>query len=581
MGSMSTSTAAGDAATPSTPPSPASGVLHGFGVGRGAVVGPVARAHPAPRADPEAPAPDDADAAVVRVEEAFAAVAAALQARADAAGGTIAEVLGATAMMAGDPELLGGARTRVRAGTAPELAVDRAVDEFVATFKALGGYFAERVTDLVSVRDRVVARLLGLPEPGVPALAEPSVIVADDLSPADTAALELDKVLGIVIEQGGPTGHTAIIAGQLGIPCVVQVVGASALEVGEVVAVDAAAGTITRDPDDDVRARVATRAAGLARLAEATGPGVTSDGHPVALLANIGTAEDAERAGDGVEGVGLFRTEVLFLGRTTAPTEDEQATTYGRALAALGGRKVVVRTLDAGADKPLAFVTRSGEENPALGVRGYRLVRTAEDLLRTQLRAIGRAAAETGGDPWVMAPMVATVEEAARFAAIAREEGVGTVGVMVEVPSAALRARDLLGEVDFISIGTNDLAQYTMATDRLLGELADLLDPWQPAVLDLVAAAAAAGVEAGKPVGVCGESASDPAMALALVGLGVTSLSMSPSAVPGVRFALSRHDVARCREIAAAARAARTAGEARAAALALVEDDVREVLALG
>ncbi|WP_221655760.1 phosphoenolpyruvate--protein phosphotransferase, partial [Actinotalea ferrariae] len=534
-----------------------------------------------PRADPSAAAPDDVPAAVAAVEEAFAAVAAGLQARADAAGGTIAEVLGATAMMAADPELRTGARTRVENGAAPAVAVDQAVGEFVATFSQLGGYFAERVTDLVSVRDRVVARLLGLPEPGVPALVEPSVVVADDLSPADTAALELDKVLGIVIEQGGPTGHTAIIAGQLGIPCVVQVVGASVLEPGEVVAVDAAAGTVTRDPDDEVRARVATRAAGLARLAEVTGAGATSDGQAVALLANIGTAEDAERVGEGVEGVGLFRTEVLFLGRSTAPTEDEQATAYGRALAALGDRKVVIRTLDAGADKPLAFVTRAGEENPALGVRGYRLVRTDEDLLRTQLRAIGRAAAASGGEPWVMAPMVATVEEAARFAAIAREEGVGTVGVMVEVPSAALRARDLLEEVDFISIGTNDLAQYTMATDRLLGELADLLDPWQPAVLDLVAAAAAAGADVGKPVGVCGESASDPVMALALVGMGVTSLSMSPSAVPGVRFALSRHSLERCREVAAAARAGRTAVEARAAALALVEDDVREVLALG
>ncbi|WP_223148440.1 phosphoenolpyruvate--protein phosphotransferase, partial [Actinotalea sp. JY-7885] len=513
-------------------------------------------------------------------DEAFTAVAAALQERADAAGGTIAEVLGATAMMANDPELRAGARRRVEEGSAPDVAVDRAVGEFVTTFSALGGYFAERVTDLVSVRDRVVARLQGRPEPGVPPLDEPSVVVALDLSPADTAALDLDKVLGIVIEQGGPTGHTAIIAGQLGIPCVVQVTGASALEAGRVVAVDAAAGTVTPDPDEDVVERARVRGRALAALAEATGPGATRDGHAVGLLANIGTAEDAERVGEGVEGVGLFRTEVLFLGRTSAPTEDEQAATYARALTALGGRKVVVRTLDAGADKPLAFVTRPGEENPALGVRGYRLVRTAEDLLRTQLRAIARAAAETGGEPWVMAPMVATVEEAAQFAAIAREEGVATVGVMVEVPSAALRARDLLAEVDFVSLGTNDLAQYTMATDRLLGELGDLLDPWQPAVLDLVASVATAGVEAGKPVGVCGESASDPAMALALVGMGVTSLSMSPAAVPGVRFALSRHDLERCREVAAAARAARTAVDARAAALALVDPEVREVLAL-
>lgn len=557
-------------------------VLHGSGVGRGAVVGPVARAHPAPHVDPSIPPDPDRAGSVAAVEAAFAAVAKTLQERADQAGGTIAEVLGATAMMAQDPELVGQVRTRVEGGQAAEVAVDQAVKEFTDLFVAAGGYLAERVTDLRSVRDRVVARLRGLPEPGVPALARPSVVVADDLSPADTAALELDKVLGIVIEQGGPTGHTAIIAGQLGIPCVVRVVGAAGLRDGVEVAVDAATGTVTCEPDDELRARVQARAAALALLAESTGTGATADGHPVALLANIGTAEDADRlTGAAVEGVGLFRTEVLFLGRTTAPSEDEQASTYARALTALEGRKVVIRTLDAGADKPLAFVTRSGEENPALGVRGFRLVRSAEDLLRTQLAAIARAATESGGEPWVMAPMVATVEEAAQFAAIARESGVGQVGVMVEVPSAALRAADLLTEVDFISIGTNDLAQYTMATDRLLGELVDLLDPWQPAVLDLVAAAATAGTEAAKPVGVCGESAADPAMALVLTGLGVTSLSMSPAAVPAVRFALSRHTLATCQEVAAAARAGRTAPEARAAALALLDPEVVDVLALG
>ena len=556
--------------------------LHGAGVGRGAVVGPVARAHPAPRVDPASPAPADVAAAVAQVEAAFAEVAAALDARAEQVGGAIGEILGATAMMAQDTELVGQVRARVEGGQAPVVAVDRAVAEFVDLFTEAGGYLAERVTDLRSVRDRVVARLLGLPEPGVPALAVPSVVVADDLSPADTAALELDRVVGIVIEQGGPTGHTAIIAGQLGIPCVVRVVGAGEIPDGAEVAVDAASGTVHLDPDDDVRAKVAARSTALAELARRTDPGATADGHAVALLANIGTAEDAERLVDAaVEGVGLFRTEVLYLGRTEAPAEADQAEVYRRALAALGGRKVVLRTLDAGADKPLAFVTRAGEENPALGVRGFRLVRAAEDLLRTQLAAIATAAAATGTEPWVMAPMVATVEEAAQFAAMARAAGVAKVGVMVEVPSAALRAADLLAEVDFVSIGTNDLAQYTMATDRLLGELVDLLDPWQPAVLDLVARTAAAATEAGKPAGVCGESAADPAMALVLAGMGVTSLSMSPAAVPGVRFALSRHTLAECAKLAEVARGARTATEARAACLALVADDVREALALG
>ena len=554
--------------------------LRGAGVGRGAAVGPVARAHPSPTV-PDRPGDPDRDAATRAAEAAFALVADGLDARAAASSGTVAAVLGAAAAMARDAELIEQVRVRIGLGQSAPVAVDRAVAEFVDLFRQ-DPFLAERVTDLLSVRDRVVARLLGLPEPGMPALAVPSVVVARDLAPADTAALELDTVLAIVVEQGGPTGHTAIIAGQLGIPCVVRVAGAGDLADGVEVAVDAAAGTVVVEPDDAVRGRVAARREVLASLARRRDPGATADGHPVALLANIGTPDDAERlADDGVEGVGLFRTEVVFFGRTDEPTQAEQADVYARVFAALRGRTVVVRTLDAGADKPLAFVPRGDEENPALGVRGVRLVRTSEALVRGQLAAIARAAERTGTDPWVVAPMVATVEETARFAALAREAGIRTVGVMVEVPSVALRARDVLAEVDFVAIGTNDLAQYTMATDRLLGDLADLLDPWQPAVLDLVAATASAASATGKPAGVCGESAADPLMALVLTGLGVSSLSMSPAAVPGVRFALSRHTRARCAELAAAARAARTAADARAACLGLVDPQVREVLALG
>ncbi|HMO10092.1 MAG TPA: PEP-utilizing enzyme, partial [Actinotalea sp.] len=407
-----------------------------------------------------------------------------------------------------------------------------------------------------------------------------SVVGAEDLSPADTAVLGIDKVLGIVIEKGGATSHTAIIAGQLGLPCVVRAGEAASLVDGDEVAVDAARGTVTVAPDDAVRLAVAARRESLAALSADTAEGATADGAPVQLLANIGTADDAERLSAGVQGVGLFRTEVLFLDAQTAPTEDDQAAVYARALTALGDRKVVIRTLDAGADKPLAFVTQPGEENPALGVRAYRLVRTAPGLMATQLAAIARAQTTTGGHPWVMAPMIATVAEAEAFAAQARAAGIGTVGVMVEVPAVAVRAREVLEVVDFVSIGTHDLAQYTMATDRLRGELSDLLDIWHPAVLDLVAATAEAGRELGKPVGVCGESAGDPVMALALAGMGVTSLSMSPASIPGVRFALRSHSLERCQEIARVARASRTAPQGRAAALALVEPAVREVLAL-
>ncbi|MDO8122355.1 phosphoenolpyruvate--protein phosphotransferase [Isoptericola sp. b490] len=555
--------------------------ITGVGVGRGAVVGPVARAHPVPTVPADAPAPADPEAAAEQLGTVFAAVAETLQARADAATGTLKDVLSATALMAQDAALAGQAAAKVREGVAPSRAVQEVAGQFIDMFTAAGGYMAERATDLASVRDRVIAQLEGLPEPGVPALTRPSIVVAEDLSPADTAVLDLANVLGIVIEKGGPTSHTAIIAGQLGLPCVVRAAEVAELTDGEEVAVDAARGTVIVEPDEEVKAAVVARRAALAALAEDTADGATSDGHGVQLLANIGTAQDAERLTDAaVQGVGLFRTEVLFLDAQTAPSEDDQAAVYARALTALGERKVVIRTLDAGADKPLAFVTQPGEDNPALGVRGYRLVRAAPELLATQLAAIGRAQAETGGRPWVMAPMIATVAEAAEFAALARDAGVHTVGVMVEVPAVALRARDVLAEVDFVSIGTNDLAQYTMATDRLRGELVDLLDMWQPAVLDLVAMTAEAGVELGKPVGVCGESAADPVMALVLTGLGVTSLSMSPAAVPGVRYALRAHTLDVCRQMAAAARGALTAPEARAAALDLVDPKVREVLAL-
>jgi phosphoenolpyruvate-protein phosphotransferase (PTS system enzyme I) len=561
-------------------------VLHGVGVGRRGVVGPVAQVRPAPHVPADAPllvdgAPADTATAHARVEQAFADVAAGLREQSGRASGTVAEVLAATAQMADDKALRTQVLTKVDAGEPVVSAIDGVVTMFATMFEQAGGYLAERVTDLRSVRDRVVARVLGLPAPGVPELTAPSVVVARDLAPADTAALDLRNVLAIVTELGGPTGHTAIIAGQLGLPCVVRVGGVTDLEDGTVVAVDAADGTVTTDPDAAQRAALESRAAVERTLAADTEPGGTADGRTVGLLANIGTAQDAERvAPTAVEGVGLFRTEVLFLERSTAPTADEQAQVYAQTLRAFGDRKVVVRTLDAGADKPLAFATQPDEENPALGVRGYRLVRTLPGLLETQLEALARAQEATGAHPWVMAPMIATAAEARDFAARAHAHGIAQVGVMVEVPAAALRAREILAEVDFVSLGTNDLAQYAMATDRLRGELADLLDPWQPAVLDLVAATASAGRELGKPVGVCGESASDPVVALVLVGLGVTSLSMSAGAVPAVRYALRHHTAAQCEAMAQAALAAGSATDARAAVVGMLDGQVRTTLGL-
>jgi phosphotransferase system enzyme I (PtsI) len=314
-------------------------------------------------------------------------------------------------------------------------------------------------------------------------------------------------------------------------------------------------------------------------LGAISGPGVTSDGHPVALLANIGTAADAERAGRlDVEGVGLFRTEFLFLDRETAPTLDEQVAVYTQVFEAFGLRRVIVRTLDAGADKPLAFADLGPEDNPALGRRGLRLSAERPDLLDTQLAALGTAAVATGADVRVMAPMVATAEEAAWFARRVREHGLPVVGVMIEVPAAALRSRHVLAEVDFASIGTNDLAQYTLAADRMQGQLATLLDPWQPAVLDLIAAACDGGRDQGKPIGVCGEAAADPLLALVLTGLGVSSLSMAPTRVPAVRAALAMHDLRACTAMAAAARAARCPQDARGAALGLANKLIADLI---
>lgn len=552
-------------------------VIHGIGAGRGSAIAPLVFVRPRPEVPVDEPTPVDPDAAAQSVRDALTAVASDLREHAADATGSMAEVLAATAAMAADPALAIDATRRVMAGSGPATAVDDAVAGFVTAFEAAGGYLAERVTDLHSVRDRVVARLLGVAEPGL-ILTQRSVVAAEDLSPADTAGLDASLVAAIVTQAGGATGHTAIIAGQLGIPCVVRASGIMKVAPGTEIAVESGSGTVTVAPSSDVRLRVEQTASREAALAADSAPGATRDGHRVALLANIGGPDDVPRAlAAQAEGVGLFRTEVLFLERDTAPSEEEQQQVYDRTLAALAGRKLVVRTLDAGADKPLAFAQQDEEDTPALGVRGFRLARTMPDLIDTQLSALGAVAQES---MWVMAPMVSTPAEARDFASRARDAGVSTVGVMVEVPAAALKAEAILAEVDFVSLGTNDLSQYTMASDRLRGELSDLLDPWQPAVLELVAHTAAAGLHLGKPVGVCGQSAADPAMALVLVGLGVTSLSMAPGSLAAVRTAIRAHTREQCREIASDALAAANPAEARQRALDRMEPGCRALLGL-
>jgi phosphotransferase system enzyme I (PtsI) len=430
---------------------------------------------------------------------------------------------------------------------------------------------AERVTDLRDIERRVVAHLVGEPEPGVQMPDRPAVLVAEDLAPSDTATLDPAVVLALVTERGGPTSHTAIIARQLAIPCVVGTSGAMTLVAGTPLLVDGVAGTIESSPDADEAERlVAADRAAREALETWSGPGETADGTRVKILANVADGESARAAASGpVEGVGLFRTELCFLNRADEPSAEEQASIYGEVLAPFSGRYVVVRTLDAGSDKPVAFATHEGEENPALGVRGLRLSFDNPDLLVRQLDGIAAAARETGTETWVMAPMVATVAEAAKFAAAVREHGLRP-GVMVEVPSAALLAHRMLEVVDFLSIGTNDLTQYTMAADRMATDLAHLTDAWQPAVLQLIAITAEAGKQAGKPVGVCGEAAADPLLACVLVGMGITSLSMASAAVRPVGARLASATMDHFEEAAEAALAASDPASAR--------DAVRRVL---
>ena len=500
----------------------------------------------------------DEEHAVEAYDGAVALVADRLAGRADRASGSAAEVLTATAGLARDKGLRSAVVKRLKAGDSLLEALHAAVDQFAGLFTQMGGLMAERVTDLRDIEKRLTATLVGEAEPGVPVPDEPSVLVAEDLAPADTAGLDASLVIALVTEKGGPTSHTAIIARQLGIPCVVAVPGLMELRSPVTVLVDGTTGEIEVSPDDvKARARVEEAAAVQAALESWAGPGRTSDGTRVKILANVADGTSARSAADGpVEGVGLFRTELCFLNRQDEPSVAEQTEVYAEVLSAFGAdRTVVVRTLDAGSDKPIAFATLEGEENPALGVRGLRLSFGNPGLLERQLYAIAAAARQTGTDPWVMAPMVATVAEAADFAEQVRAHDL-KAGVMIEIPAAALQAHKMLEHVDFLSIGTNDLTQYTMAADRMSSGLAHLTDAWQPAVLALIAISAEAGKHVGKPVGVCGEAAADPALAAALVGMGVTSLSMASAAVRTVGAQIAAVSMDTCEHAAEAALAA-------------------------
>lgn len=524
-------------------------IIKGVGIGRGVAVGKVIRMAP----PLEEPADVRRDASVSAVEEnervtkAMAKVNAELNHKAEqAANGDegakqAAPILQAIAMFASDPSLAENIKNLVNGGKTGERAVLEGFAQVEEMFKMIGGYQAERAADLHDVGQRVIAELRGVAAPGVPESDDPFVLVAEDLSPADTSTLDLTKTLAIVTSQGGPTSHTAILARARGIVSVVSAAEAADLKDGEQVIVNAAKGEVVTEPTDEEIKQAEAAKEHAAKAKELRGQaGGTKDGHLVPLLANLGKPADAKTALEyGAEGVGLFRSEFLFIGNSEPPSVEEQTKAYTELLSQFPGKKAVIRMLDAGADKPLPFLTPEDEPNPALGLRGLRTLREHKEVLEGQLKALAAADAQTDADLWVMAPMVADEYEADYFVKLGKSFGLKKVGAMAEVPSIALMADKVAEVADFVSIGTNDLTQYTMAADRTLGSVAGYQTAWHPAVLRAIKLICDAGNAKGMPVGVCGEAAADPDLAVVLTGLGVNSLSMTPVALDDVRAQLA------------------------------------------
>ena len=537
---------------------------------------------------PRTVAPADAADEVVRLRAAADAAALELLALSDqvAAAGHDAEagIFAAHAAMAWDPALMSAAVAEVetagRDGIRAVLSAGRVAADRLAT--VADPLIGARAADILDVCDRIARTLAGLPTKEE-LLAEPAIVVAEDLPPSVTATLPRDRLLGVVLERGSATAHAAILARAYGIPAVVGADGllAALRSAGPSVelAIDGATGEVVIAPDEADRARFDALAVGhgAARahdLADASLPAVTIDGTTVVLLANIGSPGEASPAAAlGARGIGLFRTEFLFLERTEPPSEDEQAAAYREVVEAFGGDPVTIRLLDVGGDKPIPYLPLPAEENPFLGVRAIRLAARRPDLFVTQLRACWRAA--TAGPVKVMAPMVADAEDATTLLDLAREaraslesEGIAigeiSLGVMLEIPSAILSGRGWFGQVSFASLGTNDLLQYTLAVDRGNPALERYRDSLHPAHLRLIQLAVEAADAAAIELSVCGEMAGDPVAAVALVGLGIRSLSMSATSIGPVRRAIRSVSQADAARVARAACDVTTASHVRA-----------------
>jgi phosphoenolpyruvate-protein phosphotransferase/dihydroxyacetone kinase phosphotransfer subunit len=530
--------------------------LHGVAASAGIAIGPARWLHalepPVDDAQPGPPAEERArlDAARAAARQDLEAARAAVL---GSGAASEAEIFTAHALLLDDVALTGPALRRIDEGTGAGRAWRSAAQEAAAAFRALDDpYLRERAVDVEDVARRVLAHLAGTQAGAAP--RDAGIVLAGELTPGEAVGLDPGEAWGIATARGGATAHAAILARALGIPAVVGV-GDALLGIpeGTPLVLDGDAGILEVDPGDDVVARLQARREGAAEarramLARAAEPGALRDGRRVEVFANVGGPTEVRQAVvQGAEGVGLLRTEFLFLDRVTPPVEDEQVAVLREITRALDGRPLIVRTLDAGADKPLPFLRQQPEDNPFLGRRGIRLSLAEPDLLRTQLRAILRVAGEHPVK--VMFPMVATLGEVRAARAVldrARAE-LGSraeldVGVMVEVPALALEAARIAPEVDFFSIGTNDLAQYTMAAERGNAALAGLLDNSLSPVLALIASVTAAAEAHGRWVGVCGELAGEPEAAVLLAGLGVRELSMAASRIPAVKAALREVD---------------------------------------
>jgi multiphosphoryl transfer protein len=490
---------------------------------------------------------------------------------ADAAGrasASEAAIFEAHQLILADPSLLDAARARIsEAQLNAEAAWQQSFEAVAQEYRALADeYLRARAADVVDVGQRVLRQLLGVALPSLD-LVRPAIIIARDLSPSDTARLDAAKVLGICTELGGATAHSAILARSLGIPAVVALNGALRdVAEGQIIALDGTSGEVWLDADEEQLAELAARRASWQReqhkaKASAQQPAATKEGRSIEVVANIGGPQDTQLALEcGAEGVGLFRTEFLFLDRASAPTEEEQLAAYRQVAQAVGSRPLIIRTLDVGGDKPLAYLDLGHEENPFLGWRAIRFCLDHSELFKSQLRAILRASA--GHNIKLMFPMIGTLGELRRAkgmladvqaelrdAKVAFDEAM-EVGIMIEVPSAVVIADQLAAEVDFFSIGSNDLTQYVMAADRGNRRVAHLADALQPAVLRLIAQTVEAGHAEGIWVGMCGELAGNALATAVLVGMGIDELSMSAPSIPGVKAAIRQLDLERAQQIA-------------------------------